>query len=54
MPKDTYNVTLTKREFEYIIDTLEDSQKSLYRMGYTYDFLNNLIDKLVLIWAEEV
>lgn len=52
MPKDTYTVTLTKKEFWYILETLESDQEDLSYQGASYNFLDKLIDKLDAIYKE--
>ena len=54
MPKDTYTVTLTKKEFEYILESLENVQEDLSHHGASSDFLNRLVDKIdAVLYKEE-
>lgn len=54
MPKDTYTVTLTEKEFIYILAVLKDDQKDLSFHGSSFDFLNHLVAKLDSVLYKEV
>lgn len=46
-------VTLTTEELGYILEVLENDQEDLAHHGFSYDFLNKLVDKLDAILYKE-